>query len=72
MFLMINFTPCSHNPLSWAVQYINCRDAVGVFYSRECPGYNTKLSDGEALRNVEYHFIAIIPRSTLTESSCTQ
>ena len=38
----------------------------------DCPGYDTKQSDGEApvnggaLENVEYPFIAITPRSTLT------
>ena len=40
----------------------------------ECPGYDTKLSDGkapvmlEALGNEEHRFIAITPRCTLTPS----
>ena len=43
----------------------------------ECPGYDTKQSDGEvpvnagALGNAEYPFIAIAPRSTLARSGST-
>ena len=35
----------------------------------KCPGYDTKLFDGEApatLKNVKYLFIVITPRFTLT------
>ena len=36
--------------------------------SNQCSGYDTKQSDGKTsviLRNAEYHFIAISPKSTL-------
>ena len=37
--------------------------------SVECPGYDTKLD--LMLRNVEYTFIVITPRSTLDQSCST-
>ena len=43
----------------------------------ECPGYDSKQSDGEgsnnagALGNAKYPFIAITPKSTLAESGKT-
>ena len=55
-----------------------CRLHLGreVRSSNECPGYGTKLSDGEAsgpgvFQNMEYPFIAIAPKSTLTRSGST-
>ena len=37
----------------------------------ECPGYDMKQSDGQALGNAEYPFIAIALSSTLTQSGST-
>ena len=57
---------------------ISCRVVRHLPQKREgCPGYDSKLSDGEApvlelWGNVEYSIIVITPRSTLTwsGSSC--
>ena len=37
----------------------------------ECPGYDTKESDGEVPLRLEYFFIAIAPKSTLAWSGST-
>ena len=54
-----------------AVEYTDCTSAeVGKTPPNECPGYDTKQSDGwgssnaGALGNAEHPFIAIAPRST--------
>ena len=54
-----------------AVEYTDWVSAEGYDLANECPGYDTKQSDGKvpALGDVEYPFIA--PRSTLTCSSST-
>ena len=54
-----------------AVEYTDCISAEELNSSNECPGYDTKKSDGEALGNAEYPFIAIIPRSNLARSGIT-
>ena len=57
------------------VEYTNCISVEGLD-SFKCPGYYIKPSDGEALGpgalgNMEYTFIAIAPKSTLTWSGST-
>ena len=58
--------------LAGAVDYANCITAEGYDPPppNECPGYNTKPSDGEApilgFENVKYPFITISSRSILT------
>ena len=53
-----------------AVEYTDCTSAERV-RKNECPGYDTKQSDGEVpvmlglWGNAEHPFIAIAPRSTL-------
>ena len=50
-----------------------CREVTP--FTKECPGYDTKQSDGEVPvlleQNTEYLFIAIAHRSTLTRSGST-
>ena len=57
-----------------AVEYTNCISAERWWVSppslNKWSGFDTKPSDG-ALKNVEYPFIAIAPRSTLTQSGGT-
>ena len=61
-----NFQEC----LAWsagAVEYTDCISAEGQDPPRsKCPGYDIKPSDGEALENVEYPFIAITLKFMLT------
>ena len=52
--------------LAEAVEYTNCISAEEYDFPNECPGYDIKQSDGEASVMLEYSFIAITPRSTLT------
>ena len=58
-----------------AVEYTDCFPAERLDPHNECPGYDTKQSDGEdpagALGNAEYPFIAIAPRSILARSGST-
>ena len=57
-----------------AVEYTDSISAAGKCLPKECPGYNTKQyclllwgsSNGGALENAEYTFIAIVPWPTLT------
>ena len=58
-----------------SIEYFDCISIVGKEPLNECPGYDIKQFDGVcgshnagALRNIEYFFIAIAPRSTLTQS----
>ena len=58
--------------LAGDAEYTDCISAEGWDSPNECPGYDTKQSDGETpvmlefWGNVESPFIAIDPRSTLT------
>ena len=54
-----------------AVEYTNCITAKEYDSSNECPGYDTKQSDVEALGNAEYPLTAIAPGSSLAQSSGT-
>ena len=36
-----------------------------------CPWYDIKQSDGKARRNMDYPFIGIAPRSTMTQNGST-
>ena len=54
-----------------AVQYTNYTSAEGLDSPNECPGYDTKQSDGEVPVNAEHPFIAIVPRSTLAWNDST-
>ncbi len=54
-----------------AVEYTDCTSAEGQDPPNECPGYDTKQSDGGALGNTELPFIAIASRSTLARSGST-
>ena len=47
---------------------VQCSILFGIYLLNECPEYDTKQSDSEALENIEYPFIAIAPRSTLAWS----
>ena len=64
--------------VSWGCRIYWLHLCRGVRLPRhECPGYDTKQSDGEVpvmlelLGNVEHPFITIAPRSTLTRSGST-
>ena len=71
---VIKFLFYSSNPsnslaqLVGAVEYTESRE---IPYPNQCPGYDIKQTDGESpdLGNVEYSFIAIAPKSTLTWQS---
>ena len=54
-----------------AVEYTDSTSAEGYDTPDECPGYDTKQSDGEVLGNTEHPFIAIAPWSTLARRSST-
>ena len=53
-----------------ALKNANCTIAKGYYPNiNECAGYDIKHSNGEApVVNMEYQFIAIIPRSTLAKN----
>ena len=53
------------------VEYTDCFSAEGYDSPNECPGYNTKQSDGEVLVMLEHPLIAIAPRSTMAWSNST-
>ena len=57
-------------PVGWGCRIHWLHLCRGVRPPNECPGYDTKQSDGEVPAmlgpwNTEYPFIAIAPRSTL-------
>ena len=55
-----------------AEEFTNSISLEGLVLPKGFPGYDIKKSDNETdLRNVEYHIIAITPRSTLTRSGST-
>ena len=60
-----------------AVEYTDCFSAEGKHSPNECPGYDTKQSDGattvmlEILENAEYSFIAIAARSIMARDGST-
>ena len=62
------------NRLGGSVEYTDCRDSDGLDSHSECPGYDTKQSDGEVsvilefwrMRNI--HSLLSPPRSTLAGS----
>ena len=64
---------CIHGPVDWGCRIHWLHLCRWVRLPKKCPGYDTKLSDGDAgaLGNVEYPFIAITPRSTLAWSDST-
>ena len=51
-----------------AAEYTKCISTEEKNFSNECPGYDTKQSDGEV---PEYLFISIAPMSTLARSGST-
>ena len=62
--------------LAGAVEYTNCSSAKGTTPTNECPAYDIKLHlivrfQSSNLRHVEYLFIAISPKSTLTRRGST-
>ena len=67
-------THLSTYPVSWGRRItLAARLQKGMTpLPQECPRYDIKQSDGEALGNVEYPFIAIVPRSTLIWSASTR
>ena len=55
-----------------AIEYPDRISAEVYNSSNECSDYDTKLSDSETeAGNVEYSFIAITPKSSLTRSGNT-
>ena len=73
------FSKKHHCPVGWGSRIHRLHLCRGVRLSppNECPGYDTKRSDGEApvmlefWGNAENHFIAIAPWSTLARNGST-
>ena len=62
-----------HGQVSWSCRIRQLHLCGGLSHPNQCSGYDTKQSDGEAsnvgaLRNAEYPFIVIAPRSILARS----
>ena len=59
-----------NSPVGWGCRthWLHLCRRVIPSLNLKCLGYDTKSSDGEALGNMEYLFIALLSRSTLTWS----
>ena len=61
----------------FCLRRVNFQNSSILNPPNDCPGYDTKQSDGEVpamlelMGNMEYPFIAIAPRSTLARSGST-
>ena len=68
-------TPTVLAPSAGTAEYTNCISAEGENSTNECPGYDTKQSDGKTSVMLEFRgiqstpFIAIAPTYTLARSS---